>query len=92
MKGRDHQGLTNMSEDIDTRLSEEQKMAVRRLCCANAVGDTLAEQVADAEELMMAAGVHPRQIDDDEDEYRTRYPESPNSSNFSTPPRRLRSL
>lgn len=82
MKGRDHQGLTNMSEDVDTRLSEEQKLAVRRLCCAHAVGDTLAEQVADAEALMWAMGVHPAQPDDDEDDYyRTTYPALPSSSN-----------
>ena len=96
MRGRDHQGLTNMSEDVDTRLSEEQKMAVRRLCCANAAGDTLVEQVADAEALMWAMGVHPAQPDDD-DEYLTPYPTMPLASaskgfTHHTPPRRLQAL
>lgn len=55
---RDYQGLTNMSEDIDTRLSEDQKAAARRLVCGNAT-DT-----ADAEELMMLLGIHPAQVDE----------------------------
>ena len=55
---RDPQALTEMSEDIDTRPTEVQKEAVRRLICANAQGATLADQVADAEELMRALGVH----------------------------------
>lgn len=39
-------------------LSEELKARMRWLICGNAVGDTLAEQAADAEELMRALGVH----------------------------------
>jgi hypothetical protein len=88
MRGRDHQGLTNMSEDIDTTLSEEQKAAVRYLICGNAV------DVADAEELMMMVGVHPNQPDDDD--YLTTYAEMPNSGGKGftrhTPPRRLQPL
>jgi len=54
----------DMSEDVDTRLSDVQKAGARRVIAANAVGDTLAEQVADAEELMVMLGVHPSQRDD----------------------------
>jgi hypothetical protein len=68
MKGlelmRDPQALTEMSEDIDTRPSEEQKAAARRIIAANAVGATHAEQLADAEELMRMLGVHPSQDGD----------------------------
>mgnify|MGYP003443800524 CR=1 FL=1 len=63
---RDPQALTEMSEDIDTRPSEEQKAAVRRIIAANALGDSLGDQVADAEELMRMLGVHHCQ-DGDED-------------------------
>ena len=68
MKGlelmRDPQALTEMSEDIDTRPSEEQKAAARRIIAANAEGETHADRVADAEELMKMLGVHPSQDGD----------------------------
>lgn len=53
MRGRDHQGLTNMSEDIDTRLTDEQKAATALLCCA------WATDVGEANEFMLMLGVHP---------------------------------
>ena len=64
---RDPNAMTSVSEDIDTRLSETQKEAARRVICTYAQGATLAEQIADAEELMKALGVHPSQ--DDEVDY-----------------------
>jgi hypothetical protein len=63
---RDGRALTDMCEDEDTRLSEGQKTAARRIICANAAGDTLAELVADAEEIMLALGVHPHQREDEQ--------------------------
>jgi hypothetical protein len=63
---RDSRATTDQSEDIDTHLAEEQKVAARRVICGYAQGDTLAEQVVDAEELMMALGVHPSQVDEDD--------------------------
>jgi hypothetical protein len=65
MNLKDGKALTAPAEDINTRLPEETKAACRRIIAANAAGDTLAEQVADAEMLMLALGVHPRQPDDD---------------------------
>ena len=68
MKGlelmRDPQALTEMSEDIDTRPSEEQKAAARRIIAANAMGDTHDDRVADAEDIMRMLGVHPSQDGD----------------------------
>lgn len=68
MKGlelmRDPQALTEMAEDIDTRPSEEQKAAARRIIAANAMGSTHGEQLADAEEIMRMLGVHPDQDGD----------------------------
>ena len=61
---RDPQALTEMSEDIDTRPSEEQKAAARRIIAANAMGDSHDGRVADAEELMRMLGVHPSQDGD----------------------------
>jgi len=61
---RDGRALMDMSEDVDTRLSEVQKAGARRIVAANAQGATLAEQVADAEALMIMLGVHPTQRDD----------------------------
>lgn len=66
MRGRDHQGLTNMSEDVDTRLSERQKGAVALLCCAHAHGSTRAQQALEADELMRMLGVHPLHPVEDE--------------------------
>jgi hypothetical protein len=52
--------------DVDGQvITEETKAAARRIIAANAAGDTLAEQVADATELMMALGVHPSQKDEE---------------------------
>ena len=62
---RDSKALTDLSEDIDTTLSEQQKAAARAVVCAHAVGDTLGEQIADATELMYALGVFPGQSLDD---------------------------
>ncbi len=90
MSGFDSAGLTNMSEDIDTRLSEEQKDSVRRLCAANAVGDSLTDQIADATALMLALGVHPSQENDDDDYLTSQLANSPNR--YSTPPRNLEPL
>jgi DnaJ-domain-containing protein 1 len=53
--------MVDMTSDVDISLSEEQRGAVRRMCASNAQGATLVEQVADAEQLMMALGVHPVQ-------------------------------
>lgn len=53
MRGRDHQGLTNMSEDVDTRLTDEQKHATALHCCAQATS------LAEADEFMQMLGVHP---------------------------------
>lgn len=66
MGSYDSKALTNMSEDVDTSLTEEQKIAAARLCAAYAQGTTLQEQVADAEALWLALGVHPRYPVDDE--------------------------
>ena len=63
---RDPQALTEMSEDVDTRLTQEQRLAARNIICGNAIGKTLKAQVADAEDMMKMLGVHPSQ-DDDED-------------------------
>lgn len=69
-RGRDHQGLTDQAEDVPTDLSEEQKAAARRIVAANAVdykGSTrlstrnLAQMVDDAEQLMLALGIHKSQ-------------------------------
>ena len=70
---RDPQALTEMAEDIDTRCTEAQKAAARRIIAANAEGSTHAEQLADAEELMRMLGVHPDQ--DGDSDYPT-YPVS----------------
>lgn len=61
------QARQHQVEDCEP-IPEEQKAAVRRLISANAVGENLASQVADAEELMKALGVHHSQ--DDEANYR----------------------
>jgi hypothetical protein len=45
-------------------LPEWLKDRMRHVICANAEGETLAEQVADADLLMQALGVHPKQADD----------------------------
>ena len=67
--------LTNQSEDTDTRLTEQQKEATRKVVAgwvARACpDDPLADQVALAEDLMGALGVHPAQVDDDD--YQTVY-------------------
>lgn len=73
---RDSRVLTDEVEFFDP-LSEEQKEAMRRLIGANAVGDNLPEQAADALTLMMMLGVHPSQIDEDE-EYLTAMPQEMN--------------
>jgi DnaJ-domain-containing protein 1 len=57
--------MVDMTGDVDINLSDEQKVAVRRACAANAQGNTLIDQVADAELLMMALGVHPAQDGED---------------------------
>lgn len=66
MRGnRDWKAIIDLAEDVDTRLSEDQKSAARRIVAANAAGASLADQVADATELMMALGIAPGQVDDD---------------------------
>ena len=55
-----------MSEDVDTRLTDEQKSAVARLCCAWAQGSTRSEVVAEADEFMQMLGVHPLHPVEDE--------------------------
>lgn len=57
------EAMHHQVEEVDP-FSEETRDAVRRLCCANAKGETLAEQLADAEELMKHLGVHPAQQSD----------------------------
>lgn len=49
-------------EDCDP-LTEDLKNATRRAICANAVGATVVEQVADAELLMHMLGVFPGEED-----------------------------
>jgi hypothetical protein len=61
---RDGRAVADMTEDVDVRLSEEQKAAARRIVCANAQGEGLTEQAADAAELMRCLGVHPDQNDE----------------------------
>lgn len=63
---KDGKALAGMMEDVDTRLTPEQKYRARRIIAGRAVGATLAEQVADAELLMMALGVHPTQDGNDD--------------------------
>lgn len=60
---RDIKSMTDMSEDIDTTLSEDQKAAARRTVCgAMARLDLPTEDlVADATEFMMMLGIHPSQ-------------------------------
>lgn len=53
----------NQIEDCDP-IPHETRDAVRRLVCGNAVGDTLAEQIADAETIMLALGIHRSQDND----------------------------
>lgn len=54
------EAMHHQVEEVDP-LSEEARDAVRRLCCTNARGATLPEQLADAEDLMRHLGVHPSQ-------------------------------
>ena len=65
MNMKDGRALTAPAEDIDTRLPDETKAAARYIIAANAEGPTLAAQIADAESLMWALGVHPKQKDED---------------------------
>ena len=65
MNLKDGRALTAPAEDIDTRLPEDTKAAARHIIAANAQGPNLAAQIADAEALMMALGVHPSQRDED---------------------------
>lgn len=44
-------------------LPEALRARMRLLICDNAVGNSLEEQVADAEQLMYALGVHPNSVD-----------------------------
>lgn len=69
-RGRDHRGLTDQSEDVDTTLSEDVKAAARRVVAANAVdykgnsrvtGRNHPQLVDDAEQIMLALGIHPSQ-------------------------------
>lgn len=90
---RDSKSLTearyHQIEECDP-VTEETRDAVRRLICANAQGETDAEQRADAEELMAALGIHPSQ--DDDSTYATAPPELPNNTRRDTgftPGRRL---
>lgn len=52
-------------EDCDP-MTEDLKDKMRRMICANAVGETHEEQVADAVELMMMLGVHPSQVEEEQ--------------------------
>lgn len=62
---RDWKAIADLTEDVDTRLCDDQKSAARRIVCGFAQGGTLQEQAADALALMEALGIHPNQIDDD---------------------------
>lgn len=70
----------NQVEDCDP-IDEVTRLAARKVIASNAKGQTLAEQVADATELMRALGVHPDQAD--EDCYQTRVAPLPNTGGGS---------
>lgn len=76
----DAHAMTDLTEDVDTHLTEQQKSAVRRLVAGLAQGDTLADQVADATELMHMLGVHP---DDPDEEGVAPYRPHPTSALYS---------
>jgi hypothetical protein len=60
----DYSARTDECEYFDP-LTEDQKARARLTVCRSAVGATLAEQVADAAELMFALGIHPSQAGED---------------------------
>lgn len=84
---RDHKSRDDQCGDLgDVRITEEQKLRVRRLCSANAqdskgrtdlIESNYQEMVDDAALLMMALGVHPSQ--DNEPDFLVGPPQSPNS-------------
>lgn len=63
---RDWQAQTDLMEDIDTRLQDDQKSAARKIVCGCAQGSTFTDQVADAQLLMNMLGIAPGQVVDDE--------------------------
>jgi hypothetical protein len=65
MRGtRDWKAIIDLSEDVDTRLSETQKMAACRTVAQTAVH--LDEGADAAREVMMMLGIHPSQEGDDD--------------------------
>jgi len=53
--------IAEVDDFVPTPLTDLQRASVRRLVCAYAVGDTHAERVADARDLMGALGLLPSQ-------------------------------
>jgi hypothetical protein len=72
-------------EDCDP-IPDDTKDKVRRVVCSYAEGDTVGDQVAAAEEMMMMLGVHPSQ--DNDEAYRVGVTNLPNPQHgaTSTPP------
>lgn len=65
MKGtRDWKAIIDQSEDVDTRLSDQQKMAACRTVAQTA--SRLNENSAAALQICLMLGIHPSQNDDDD--------------------------
>jgi len=72
MRGtRDWKAIIDLAEDVDTRLSDGQKMAACRTVASTAAHLHTLGELADGEEsaaaleVCMMLGIHPSQVDDD---------------------------
>jgi hypothetical protein len=72
MRGtRDWKAMSDLAEDVDTRLSSDQKTAARRTVCSTAARLGIKGELSDDEltpaalEVCMMLGIHPSQVDDD---------------------------